>query len=132
MRWSLTIMVVAVLTGCKTTQYVPVVEHRTDTMYQSIVQHDSIVQKDSIHIKEQGDTVRIERWHTKYIERHMHDTIREVSHDTVPHPYPVEVIKKEEKPLTLWQQTRMHIGGITLWAAVFALFGWALKKRLKI
>lgn len=54
-------IVAAMLVGCKTTEYVPVVEHHTDTL--RLVQHhrDSIYLHDSTFVREfiQGDTVRI-------------------------------------------------------------------------
>ena len=41
------------------------------------------------------------------------DTIHE--RDSIPVPYPVEVVKEVAKPLTWWQQTRLHIANIILW-----------------
>ena len=43
------------MVGCKSVEYVPVLEHRTDTVYQSKVVHDSIYQHDSTYNKEKGD-----------------------------------------------------------------------------
>lgn len=42
--------VCALLFGCTTTKYVPVIEHKTDTVYQNKVKHDSIWQHDSVQI----------------------------------------------------------------------------------
>ena len=61
--------VCALFGSCTTTKYVPVIEHRTDTLIQTNLQHDSIYVHDSIMVSQQGDTVRIEKWHTKYVER---------------------------------------------------------------
>lgn len=106
------------LMGCTTTKYVPVVEHRTDTLlcYSSI--RDSIYVRDSIHVREKGDTVLIERWHTRWRDRWQYDTLYISKTDSVPMPYPVEVVKEVEKPLTWWQQTRMHVGGIVIFLLI--------------
>lgn len=106
------------LTGCTTTKYVPVVEHRTDTLlcYNSI--RDSIYVHDSIHVHEKGDTVLIERWHTRWRDRWQYDTVYRARTDSVPVPYPVEVVKKVAKPLTWWQQTRQAVGGIVIFLLI--------------
>ena len=83
------IVLCAMLFGCTTTKYVPVIEHRTDTVRITQQQRDSIYLHDSIRVSEKGDTVRIEKWHTKYIERTSHDTIYQSKTDSIPVPYPV-------------------------------------------
>ena len=123
-------MAVAV-TGCKTTTYVPVVEHHTDTI--RAVQHhrDSIYLHDSTFVREfiQGDTVRIitEMWHTKYRDRLKTDTIYRSRTDSVPVPYPVT--KEVKKPLTTIEKVLMGTGigslvGILFYCIIF------LRKRL--
>lgn len=118
--------------GCTTTKYVPIIEYHTDTLVQTKVQHDSIYINDSTVITEKGDTVKIEKWHTKYVDRMVHDTTYIAKNDTVPQPYPVtEYIEKE---LTWWQQLRIHLGGIMIFLAVILAFikwGIPLIKRLK-
>ena len=105
------IMTVALMmSGCKQTEYVTVPEYHTDTLIQTNVQKDSIYLHDSIHIKEKGDTVWIERWHTRWENHLVHDTTYISRVDSVPVPYPVEVIKEVEKPLTWWQKTKMKAG----------------------
>ena len=54
----------ALLGSCTTTKYVPVIEHRTDTVRITQQQRDSIYLHDSIRVCEKGDTVTIARWHT--------------------------------------------------------------------
>ena len=106
----------AVLTGCKTIEYVPVtvVEHKTDSIYFTQVQRDSIWMHDSISIKEKGDTVRIEKWHTKYIEKQVHDTTYVAKHDSIPVPY--EVVKEvpAKKTAAEW---------LLLWTGILAIIG---------
>ena len=99
------------LSACKTT-YVPVETVRTDTVRITQQQYDSIYVHDSIYQKEKGDTLLIERWHTKYKEKLVHDTIYQHRIDSVPQPYPVpEYI---EKKLNWWQRLRLHLGNIML------------------
>ncbi|MBR6141490.1 MAG: hypothetical protein IKQ37_06990 [Bacteroidaceae bacterium] len=125
------LLILAFLSGCKSVQYVPVIEHRTDTVLITKHQHDSIFVSDSTHVKEKqrGDTIwlEVERWHTKYIEKQIHDTTYIATHDTVPEPYPVpEYI---EKQLSWWQQTRLRLANIVLIAALIAAAWWVFKKR---
>lgn len=104
---------VALLTGCKTRERI--VEHvRTDTLIQLRHERDSIYLHDSTYVRERGDTLYIERWHTSWRDRVRTDTVR-VSHtDSVPVPYAVEVVKEVERPLTWWQTTRLWLANIML------------------
>lgn len=106
-------VVIMMLTGCTTIRYVPVVEHRTDTVQITRQQRDSIWLHDSISVKEKDDTIRIEKWHTKYIESISHDTTYISKRDTIPCPYPVEV--EVEKQLTWWQKFRLNMANLILW-----------------
>ena len=96
------------LTSCTTTKYVPVVEYKTDTLIQAKVRHDSIFQKDSIHIRESGDTVYFTRWRTQLVKKEVHDTTYISKTDSVPVPYPVT--EYVEKPLAWWQKWLMWMG----------------------
>ena len=118
----------ALFSSCTTTKYVPVIEHKTDTLIQTNLQRDSIYVHDSI---KQGDTVRIEKWHTKYVEREVHDTLYQAVHDSIPQPYPV--IKEVPAELTWWQHFRISLANILLWVvgivAVVTLVRWWLKQK---
>ena len=123
------IMAAAIMmVGCKSVEYVPVIEHRTDTVYQSKVVHDSIYQHDSTYIKEKGDSVYIERWHTKYVLKEKTDTLYESRVDSIPVPYEVVKEVEVEKSLSWWQSMRMHIGGIVCWLllilAIYGILKW--------
>jgi hypothetical protein len=120
------------LTGCTTTKYVPVVEHKTDTLlcYSSI--RDSIYVHGSIHVHERGDTVTVDRWHTRWRDRWHSDTVYISKTDSVPRPYPVEGVKEVAKPLTWWQQARLHLADIIL--VLLAIFAgiklWKYRKKI--
>ena len=121
----------ALFSSCTTTKYVPVIEHKTDTLIQTNLQRDSIYVHDSIMVSQQGDTVRIEKWHTKYVEREVHDTLYRAVHDSIPQPYPV--IKEVHAELTWWQHFRISLANILLWVvgivAVVTLVRWWLKQK---
>lgn len=112
------------LAGCKTKERVVMVETvRTDTTYITQQQRDSIYVHDSVYVSEQqtGDTITrtISKWSVKFRDRAVHDTIYKVRTDSV--PYPVEVTEFVPAPLTWWQQTRLHLANIVLYAlAIFA------------
>ena len=97
-------MVVALLmlSGCTTTKYVPVIEHQTDTLIQRVVERDSIHVHDSSRVTEKGDTIRIERWHTKFVEREVHDTTYVSKIDSVPAPYPVTEYVERKRSTMEW------------------------------
>lgn len=121
------IMTVLMLAGCTTTKYVPVIEHHTDTLIQTQHHRDSIYMHDSIHVREKGDTIRIERWRTKYIERTSHDTIYQSKHDSIPVPYPV--VKEVPARLTWWQQARLHLANIGLYGLAGWVAIWFLRRK---
>jgi len=104
------------MTGCKTT-YVPVESIRTE--YRDKLMRDSIYLKDSMYIREKGDTVFINRYSTKYVEKLRVDSFCKT--DSVQVPYPVEVIKKVEKELSWWQGIKMEAGGIALGALILVI-----------
>ena len=117
---------VLVLSSCTTTKYVPVIEHHTDTLIQTNIQRDSIYVHDSISVTQKGDTISIDRWHTKYIEKQVHDTTYVSKTDTIPLPYPVE--KEVPAELTWWHQTRLHIADIVLWMLLLLAVVYALRR----
>lgn len=119
-----TLILAFVLAGCKTKEYIPVVEHHTDTL--RVVQHhrDSIYLHDSTFVREyvQGDTVRVvtEMWHTRFRDRLKTDTIYRSRTDSVPVPYPV--VKEVKKPLTLIEKGLMGTGIAALTAILIFFF----------
>jgi hypothetical protein len=102
----------SLFTSCKSVEYVPVVEHKTDTVRVNHTERDSIWLHDSIRVTEKGDTVRIEKWHTKYIEKQVRDTTYISKTDTVPHPY--LVFKEVPAKMSQWQKWMMWIGLVTV------------------
>lgn len=115
------VLTVALLTGCKSTKYVPVETVRADSVF---VSDSSVVKtithyKDSLRIKDSivivvdtaGNVLLKEKYHD---ERHTKDTERSNNEtktkakeaklaESVQTPAPVE------RPLTWWQQTRLKL-----------------------
>ena len=122
------IMAAMALTGCKTV-YVPTESVHTDTVYISKQQRDSIWMHDSIYLHEWtvADTVYLlqERWHTKYRERVVHDTLWQHRVDSVAVPYPVK------ESLSRWQTMKLRLGGMAVGACLalilITLFTFAKK-----
>lgn len=125
--WALFLMTMC--TGCTTTKYVTVPEYHTDTLIQTQVLKDSVWLHDSTFIREKGDTMLIERWHTQYKWRESHDTTYVSKTDSIPVPY--EVVKEVPAELTWWQQTRLHLANILLMLAALAAVIYIGKRHIK-
>ena len=129
MRNGLMVAVGLLLTACSSTKVVTVDRVRTDTVKTVRNVRDSIYMHDSIRISEKGDTVTIERWHTRYRDRLLLDTIYQSRTDSVPVPYPVE--KLVERQLSWWQRTQMYAGDVLLLLLLGgAVYGVLRLKRL--
>ena len=126
------LLICALFGSCTTTKYVPVPEYHTDTTYITKQQRDSIWLHDSIYVHEwtKGDTIFVEsrKWLTKYVEKHVHDTIYQSKRDSI--PYPVEVEKEVPAELTWWQRTQMYAGDVLLLLLVGGVAVFILRKRI--
>ena len=123
------LLLCALLGSCKSVEYVPVIEHHTDTLIQTKIVKDSVYLKDSTHVSEKNDTVKIEHWHTEFLKKEVHDTIYISKTDSVPAPYPVEVIKKVPSELTMWERLKMKVGGIAILLCIFAFLFWIWRTK---
>jgi hypothetical protein len=115
------------LCGCKSIEYVPVVqkETHTDSIYLTKVQRDSIWLHDSIRVEARNDTVRVDRWHTKYVERLLHDTLYLSKRDSIPVPY--EVVKEVPAKVSKMERTFMWLGILSLIALTLLVGRWLSK-----
>lgn len=95
------LLTLAICSSCRSVKYVPVETVRVDSLYLTIHERDSIHIKDSIYIREKGDTVFVERWRTQYRDRGRTDTLYVDRVREVQVPYPVE------KELTWWQEVKI-------------------------
>ena len=110
------VLLLLLFASCTKTEYITVEKVRTDTLWQNHTKHDSIWVHDSIHVTDKGDTVRIEKWHTKYVETEKHDTVYKARTDSVPVPYPVT--QYVEKPRSKFEKGLMGVGILSLMALV--------------
>ena len=118
-------LLMTMCSSCTTTKYVPIEHHTIDTLRITKYERDSIYVHDSTFVKVDGDTVLIEKWHTRWRDRWQHDTTYVAHNDTIVRS--VEVPKYQDAPLTWWQQARMHVGGIVLYGLLIALFIYIFK-----
>ena len=95
------ILVVFLLTGCKTkTVLVPVEKVKIE--YKERLRVDSVYNRDTIQIYKKNDTIYYEK--IRWRERFKIDTVSVVRVDSI--PYKVEVVKEVNK-LTKWQKLRL-------------------------
>jgi hypothetical protein len=106
---------------------VPVVqkETHTDSIYLTKVQKDSIWLHDSIRVEARNDTVRVDRWHTKYVERLLHDTLYLSKRDSIPEPY--EVVKEVPAKVSKMERAFMWLGILSLMALTLLVGRWLSK-----
>lgn len=116
------VVLALLMCSCKSIEYVPVVEKHTlhDSIYFTQIQRDSIWQHDSILIKDRGDTVWVERWHTKYVEKQVHDTTYIAKVDSIPVPYEVKVEVPAE--LSFVQKLCVYVGVFVIFIGMILLF----------
>lgn len=124
------------LASCRTvrTVHVPVETVRTarDTVRIISLRTDTVMRLDSVSLMQRGDTIMLEHRRIDLRVRTLRDTVRLATHDTarIREPYPVETVREVPRPLTRWQQVRIHAGEAAMLAAI-ALLAWLmLRKRL--
>ena len=125
----LLVLIALICGGCSTTKYVPVETIKRDTVYQSKIEHDSVYLHDSVYVKEwqKGDTIYRDRdrWHTKYVEKEVHDTLYQSKTDSIAVPYPVE------KELTWWEKKKIEFGELAMVVMAGLLCFVVIKSKLK-
>ena len=127
----ITCVLMAILSSCTTTRYVPVTETRTEHHWHT----DTVRQRDSTHteretiIREVDSAamakygIQMERNQRAWLvlQREMENRLLELEHmtaqrdtvrDSIPVPYPV--VKMVEKPLSWWERLRLNISNVLL------------------
>ena len=121
------VVAMAIFTGCRTTRYVPVISQHTDTLIHTVHHRDSIHITDSTVIREKGDTVFVDRWHTRWHDRTLHDTIYQARHDSIPVPYKVTEYVERKRSAMEWG---LIIIGIVALIGGNVWLAWRLKTLL--
>ena len=127
----ITCVLMAILSSCTTTKYVPITETRTEHHWHT----DTVRQRDSTHteretiIREVDSAamakygIQMERNQRAWLvlQREMENRLLELEHmtaqrdtvrDSIPVPYPV--VKMVEKPLSWWERLRLNIFNVLL------------------
>ena len=140
----------ALFGSCTTTKYVPVTEQHTEHHWHT----DSVKERDSIHtenttIIREVDSAAMAKYGIQMqnnqrawlvLQREMEQRLRELEHmtatrdtihDSIPVPFPVEVIKEVPAKLTWWQQTRLHLANILLYLILIVGIIYVGKKHIK-
>ena len=116
--------------SCRSVRVIEKEVIKTDTVLTTKIQIDSIYINDSIYIREliQGDTVKIttDRWHTRWRDRILYDSIYIAQRDTVR----VTDIKEVPRKLSGWQWFQIWAGRLALIAIMLAAGVIIYKKRL--
>ncbi len=116
------------LSGCKSTQYVPVPVEAVKIEYIDRQHRDSIHITDLVYIRAKGDTVWLTRWRAEYKDRLIRDSV--ILRDSIPVPYPVEVVREVEKELNWFDRLRLWLGNVLLIGMAGYTFGRIIKKGL--
>lgn len=119
---------VGMCTSCTRTVYVPQTTIQRDSIYITQYKRDSIYMHDSIFQWLKADTMYIEKWHTKYIEKLSTDTLYIEKNDTIRESYPVE------KPISTINKVWIKLGKLFSglgFCAIFLALGYfvAIKRK---
>lgn len=124
------LLVVFLLSGCKT-KYIPMER----VVYQNAIKHDalhtsdSVFVRDSIYLRQKGDTCYLDRWHEKTVFKNVYmvkvDSF--LKRDSIPVPYPVE------KELSKWEQFQLKYAVWSFGALCMLLFilSYKIYKKIK-
>lgn len=123
------IFVLFMCLGCRSLQPTPT-NTETRVEYRDRVKIDSVIVRDSIYIRERGDTIFYERWHVS--RETLHDTIRVCQIDTIRVPVFVEKEVEVERELTWFESVKMKVGGWALLFVIALIIFYFVKKYLKL
>lgn len=100
------ILLIAIMATACSPRVIETIHYQHDTTYVERVQIDSVYKRDSIYVKDKGDTVYIykELWREKY--KYLRDTVAVVRVDSV--AVEREKIVEVEKPLSKWKSWQLR------------------------
>lgn len=117
------------LCGCRT-EYVPIESVRYDSVMIEKLMRDSVFVRDSVYVREKGDTVFVGKDRYVYVYKNRIDTFFVERYRDVEVPVPVE------RKLTWWERVKLEyaewvLGLIVAVALVYALRQWLARKIRK-
>lgn len=120
----LVILLGIILSSCITTKYVEVPVDRVKIEYRDRVSIDTIYRNDSTIIRENGDTVFLEKYKYIYKVKELKDTVNIT--DTITVVNTVEVTKEVNK-LYNWQIVLMTLGAFAIVILLYDIIKWIKK-----
>lgn len=117
------------LCGCRT-EYVPVESVRYDSVMIEKLMRDSVFVRDSVYLKEKGDTIYKYKDRFVYVYKNRVDTFFAEKIREIEVPVPVE------RKLSWWERVKLKyaewvIGALVATALVYALRQWLARKIRK-
>ena len=127
MKWFLLLFLF--LCGCRT-EYVPVESVRYDSVMIEKLMRDSVFVRDSVYLKEKGDTIYKYKDRFVYVYKNRVDTFFAEKIREIEVPVPVE------RKLTWWERVKLNyaewvIAVLVAIALVYALRQWLARKIRK-
>ena len=124
----ISLCVLLALASCRGGRALTGTEARRESREESSRAKDSVTLyvRDSVHVREKGDTVRVERWSIRYRDRWRERTDTVVIRDSVFRERPVAT----GKPLTGWQHFQLWCGRLALLLLACIVLAKLIKRRL--
>lgn len=125
---SLLVFILYMMASCRT-EYIPIESVRYDSVFFAKMIKDTTFVKDSVFVRQKGDTVFKDKFLVIYKKVLLRDTMLTVRKDSIPVPFPVE------RKLARWEQVKVDFGGyviitMLLWIP-FYILRWIIRKTRK-
>lgn len=124
MKSLISILLIIVFCSCTSTKYIEVPVDRVKIEYRNSVSIDTIYRNDSTIIRENGDTVFLEKYKYIYKVKELKDTVNIT--DTITVVNTVEVTKEVNK-LYNWQIVLMTLGAFAIVILLYGVIKWIKK-----
>lgn len=124
MKSLISILLIIVFCSCTSTKYIEVPVDRVKIEYRNSVSIDTIYRNDSTIIRENGDTVFLEKYKYIYKVKELKDTVNIT--DTITVVNTVEVTKEVNK-LYNWQIVLMTLGAFAIVILLYDIIKWIKK-----
>lgn len=124
MKSLISILLIIVFCSCTSTKYIEVPVDRVKIEYRNSVSVDTIYRNDSTIIRENGDTVFLEKYKYIYKVKELKDTVNIT--DTITVVNTVEVTKEVNK-LYNWQIVLMTLGAFAIVILLYGVIKWIKK-----
>lgn len=118
------IILILLLSSCKTIEYVPKIETKIE--YRDRIEKDTIILKDSVYIHQIGDTIYSEKYKYIYKEHLKIDTAYILQCDTI------TTIQEVEKKLSKWDTLKISVGGYCMTSLILLILALLAYMCIKI